>query len=119
MFDTVCSFPLSSDLIAQVIHPREPLVAVGLSAGHVASIRLPPLPSSDDGSDDTTTNASVNGFGQIETEWRTKRHKGSCRSLAYSLDGGTLFSAGTDGLIKAADSETGQVFDKIGLPLDP
>ena len=118
MFDTVCTFPLSSDLIAQAVHPTVPLVAVGLSAGHVVTIRLPPLAGSDDGSDDDT-NASVNGLGQIETTWRTKRHKGSCRSLAYTVDGTVLFSTGTDGFIKAADSETGHVVDKIALPLDP
>lgn len=118
MFDTICNLPLSSDLFAQAIHPTQPLVAVGLSAGHVQTFRLPPVAHSDDDSssvEDAAT-ASENGFGQIETAWRTRRHKGSCRSLAYSLDGQCLYSAGTDGLVKAADTETGQVLSKINVP---
>jgi WD40 repeat protein len=55
----------------------------------------------------------------IETAWRTKRHKGSCRCLAYSIDGRQLYSAGTDGLVKAADSATGIVTGKVAVPFDP
>ena len=55
----------------------------------------------------------------VETVWRTKRHKGSCRCLAYSLDGLQLYSAGTDGIVKAANAETGQVTGKVAIPLDP
>ncbi|OJD37000.1 wd repeat protein [Diplodia corticola] len=118
MFDTICNLPLSSDLFAQAIHPTEPLVAVGLSAGHVQTFRLPPVATDDDdnSSVEDAAAASENGFGQIETAWRTRRHKGSCRSLAYSVDGEALYSAGTDGLVKAASSETGQVLSKINVP---
>lgn len=51
------------------------------------SFRLPPVAGS--GSDDEDGNASVlsTGTGTIDTEWRTRRHKGSCRTLAYSYDG--------------------------------
>lgn len=118
MFDTICNLPLSSELFAQAIHPTEPLVAVGLSAGHVQTFRLPPVATSedDDSSIEDAAAASENGFGQIETAWRTRRHKGSCRSLAYSIDGEALYSAGTDGLVKAASAETGQVLSKINVP---
>lgn len=116
MFDTVCTFPLTAELFAQAVHPTEPLLTVGLSDGHVETLRLPPV-LEDDG--DATETASANGTGQIETVWRTRRHKGSCRSLAYSFDGGQLFSAGTDGIVKVADSLTGKVVDKIAIPLDP
>jgi WD repeat-containing protein 55 len=128
MFDTICSLPLTSDLFAQAIHPSEPIFAVGLSSGHVQTFKLPPAPSSEENSpspDETPTQpfgrrissaASENGLGEIETVWRTKRHKGSCRCLAYSLDGHVLYSAGTDGLVKAARSEDGQVIGKIGIP---
>ena len=57
-----------------------------------------------------------NGYGMIETQWKTRRHKGSCRALAFSADGKTLFSAGTDGIIKAADSATGRVVGKALIP---
>ncbi|KAK7525527.1 WD40-repeat-containing domain protein [Phyllosticta citriasiana] len=123
MFDTVCNLPLSADVFAQAVHSSEPLVAVGLSSGHVQTFRLPPVAhdedaSNDDGGDDNDVSAlaAQNGFGQIETTWRTRRHKGSCRTMAYSTDGGALYSAGTDGLVKAADSETGQVLSKINIP---
>ncbi|KAK5018738.1 WD repeat protein [Cryomyces antarcticus] len=117
MFDTICNLPLTSDLFAQAIHPSEPLLAVGLAAGHVQLFRLPP-DAAGDSSDDGAT-VSSNGCGQIETSWRTRRHKGSCRSLGFGIDGETLCSAGTDGMVKAAATETGQVAAKVVIPLDP
>ena len=62
------------------------------------------------------TAPSSTGSGTIDTVWRTRRHKGSCRTLAFSTDGSTLFSAGTDGLIKAASASTGKVVDKVLVP---
>lgn len=115
MFETVCTLPLTSDLFAQAIHPTEPIVSVGLAGGHVETYRLPPVAS--DGSSQGDVTASENGYGHIGTAWRTRRHKGSCRTLSYSVDGSHLYSGGTDGLVKAADSMTGQVFAKIAIPL--
>ncbi|CAK4033529.1 WD repeat-containing jip5 [Lecanosticta acicola] len=125
MFDTICTLPLSSELFAQALHPTEPLVTVGLSSGHVATLRLPPVDvdADDNGHDDDQTKQPArrgsNGTQVIDTTWRTKRHKGSCRYLAYSVDGRQLYSAGTDGLVKAADSETGKVTGKLAIPNDP
>ncbi|KAK5126808.1 WD repeat-containing protein jip5 [Meristemomyces frigidus] len=117
MFDTICTFPLSSDLFAQVVHPSEPLVAVGLSSGHVATLKLPPA---DDDAGEAVGQAQgrrgSNGTDMVDTAWRTRRHKGSCRCLAYSVDGRQLYSAGTDGVVKAADSETGRVTGKVAIP---
>lgn len=113
MFENVCAIPLDHDLFAQALHPAEPVVAVGLASGHVQTYRLPP----GEASDDDATLASENGFGHIETVWKTRRHKGSCRTLGYSLDGAQLYSAGTDGIVKVADAATGQVTAKIALPL--
>ncbi|EGE82420.1 WD repeat-containing protein JIP5 [Blastomyces dermatitidis ATCC 18188] len=108
MFDNVCSLPLSSDLFAQAIHPTEPLFAVGLSSGHVQTFRIPPT---NDGS-----TGLKNGFGHIDTAWRTRRHKASCRCLGFGIDGETLYSAGADGWVKAAKAETGVVNLKIAVP---
>ena len=105
MYDAICTFPLASDLFAQCIHPNLPLLALGLASGHVQLNRLPPSGGSE----------ACNGT--IESAWRTRRHKGSCRSLCFSHDGEHLFSAGTDGLVKAAVTETGQVVSKIAVPL--
>ncbi|KAI9757725.1 MAG: WD repeat-containing protein jip5 [Chaenotheca gracillima] len=121
MYDCICTLPLTSELFAQAIHPTEPLVAVGLSAGHVQTFRLPPVPEKGgirNGSFIKQGEAE-NGFGKIDTVWRTRRHKGSCRSLAYSHDGEALYSGGTDAIVKAASSQTGQVTSKIAIPLDP
>ncbi|CEJ55712.1 Putative WD repeat-containing protein jip5 [Penicillium brasilianum] len=117
MFDTVCTLPLSSDLFTQAIHPKEPVVSVGLAAGHVQTFRLP-LEESDSDDDDASTSSSRNGKGHIDTMWRTRRHKGSCRCLAFSVDGEMLYSAGTDGLVKMAKAESGQVENKIAIPLE-
>ncbi|KAF2729493.1 WD40 repeat-like protein [Polyplosphaeria fusca] len=118
MFDTVCSLPLPADLFAQAIHPKDPIASVGLASGHVYTYRLP-AGASDDGEDADDTLASENGFGQIETSWKTRRHKGSCRTLTFAADGAQLYSAGTDGIVKAADVGTGNVVAKIAIPDDP
>ncbi|KAJ6161230.1 hypothetical protein N7470_004626 [Penicillium chermesinum] len=115
MFDTVCTLPLSSDLFTQAIHPREPVVSVGLAGGHVQTFRLPSEDA--ESNDDAGSNSSARkGKGHINTMWRTRRHKGSCRCLGFGVDGETLYSAGTDGLVKIAKTESGQVENKIAIP---
>ena len=109
MFQNDCTLPLPGDLFCQAVHPKEPLLTVGLSTGHVECYRLPPSapsPSSD----------SSDGKGHIETAWKTRRHKGSCRALAYSpQEGSHCFSAGTDAILKQFSPETGQVISKVAI----
>ncbi|KAJ4293067.1 WD repeat-containing protein jip5 [Kalmusia sp. IMI 367209] len=117
MFQNICAIPLDHDLFTQAIHPQVPVLSVGLSSGHVHSYRLPADASPDDDGDGTL--GSQSGFGHIETAWKTRRHKGSCRALSFAVDGTQLYSAGTDGIVKAADALTGNVVAKIAVPLDP
>ena len=123
MFDAICSFPLKHDLLSQAVHPTEPLLAVGLTSGHVAAHRLPPSNGSSTTRQPHKIGSAVkkrssNGTDVVDTAWSTRRHKGSCRCLNFSLDGKTLYSAGTDGIVKAAESETGRVIGKVAVPAD-
>ncbi|PMD51307.1 WD40 repeat-like protein [Hyaloscypha bicolor E] len=119
MFENLCTLPLSSELFTQALHPKEPILAVGLSGGHVQSFRLPLVAGASSDDEDGDTSVLSTGTSTIDTEWRTRRHKGSCRTLTYSNDGEVLYSAGTDGLLKAASSSTGQVVSKILVPFGP
>jgi hypothetical protein len=96
MLENLCTLPLSAEVFTQAIHPTEPLLAVGLSTGHVECFRLP---ASDRASeDDASADMSVlsDGRGTIDSAWRTRRHKGSCRTLGFGLDGtGKCFSLPT------------------------
>ena len=109
MLESTCTYPLSSDLFAQAVHPSTPLIAFGLASGHAQLNSLPSVASEHP--------SGQNGYGTIDTAWRTRRHKGSCRSLAFSTDGSQLYSAGTDGLVKLAHTDTGRVASKITVPL--
>ncbi|EME88909.1 uncharacterized protein MYCFIDRAFT_25322 [Pseudocercospora fijiensis CIRAD86] len=119
MFENLCSLPLQAELFAQAVHPSEPLLSVGLTSGHVATLRIPgehddiPIEPTPTG----LLRRGSNGGNVIGTMWTTRRHKGSCRCLAYSIDGTQLYSAGTDGIVKAADSETGKVTGKLSIPV--
>jgi hypothetical protein len=92
MFENLCTLPLSSELFAQALHPGEPILAVGLSGGHVQCFRLPDIENGDsDGDENANTSIISTGTNTIDTKWRTRRHKGSCRTLAYSHDGESVY----------------------------
>ena len=105
MFTPLCALPLPAELFALAVHPASPLIALGFATGHVLLDRLP------------SSSLSGNDQGLIQTLWKTRRHKGSCRCLTFNSNGQYILSAGTDRLVKCADTETGRVVSKIAIPL--
>lgn len=57
--------------------------------------------------------------GDFSTNWKTKRHKGSCRSVIFDIlensTGDFIYSVGTDHIIKRASTETGKVTAKTSV----
>lgn len=55
----------------------------------------------------------------ISNVWKTKRHKGSCRSVLFdpleNSVGENIFTVGTDHIIKKAATETGKVLSKTAV----
>ncbi|KOS23409.1 WD repeat-containing protein JIP5 [Escovopsis weberi] len=124
MLENTCTLPLQSEIFATAQHPTEPLITVGLADGVVETFRLPSSGRAqnngddDDDDDDADADTSVlsDGRATIDSVWRTKRHKGSCRCLAYSHDGKVQYSAGTDAVVKHYDAGTGKVVSKFAIP---
>ncbi|KAL7275584.1 WD repeat-containing protein jip5 [Rhizina undulata] len=117
---------LTTDLFTLSLHPTKPLLATGLLSGHVYTYTWPftsggdsnnDEDDDDDDDEDAVKNSNTEpGNGEHTVAWKTRRHKGSCRSVVFSGDGEILYSSGTDSLLKAASSETGRVTTKTLIP---
>lgn len=86
------SITLPSDLFSLALHPSRPLLAAGLSSGHLHTYTWPYSEGSDDDhedddDDDVEGNAKKEEDGGFKIAWKTMRHKGSCRCVAFSADG--------------------------------
>ncbi|KAK6517717.1 WD repeat-containing protein jip5 [Arthrobotrys conoides] len=106
------SIPFQSPVFTLAAHPSEPLFTAGLLSGHVYTYTWPKEVPSDDEEDEAEDGLP----GGYKVAWKTRRHKGSCRSAAYSHDGQVLYTVGTDSLIKCASTSTGQVISKALVP---
>lgn len=76
------SIPFQSPVFTLAAHPSEPLLTAGLLSGHVYTYTWPKEVPSDD--EDEAEDGLPGGY---KVAWKTRRHKGSCRSAAYSNDG--------------------------------
>ncbi|KAK9330195.1 WD40-repeat-containing domain protein [Lipomyces starkeyi] len=125
---TTISFP--STIFGVAVHPSKPILATGLSTGHVFMHRY--AADEDDSDDEKDSDVSSSGevddgtggkvtdgeFTEVDRLWRTRRHKGSCRGVAFDEEGAYLYSVGTDSVIKQASPETGQVIAKNSHDID-
>lgn len=82
------SIALPSDVFSLALHPSKPLLAAGLSSGHLHTYTWPYSEGDEDGDeDDDAGDSKKEEDGGFKISWKTKRHKGSCRCIAFSGDG--------------------------------
>lgn len=104
------TFTDDDPLFAVAFHPEKNQFALGFSSGLVQCYKY----------------ASCRILGQqkatdpslLNLLWQTKRHKGSVRGLMYDLDGASLVSVGSDGVVKRAKPSSGKVVAKTKLEGD-
>lgn len=132
----ILELSFTEPLFSAAVHPTKPIIAAGLGTGHLYCYsydaetletskftdksRSNTLPSVVDKKwwtvVDDHLKAKTDG---VSTIWKTKRHKGSCRSVIFDTTAGSegkfLYSAGTDHVIKKAETETGKVVAKTSI----
>lgn len=124
-------------LFACAAHPTKPWIASGLATGHVYMTAYDPEALETE-AEDAKANAkynttSVSGTStkwwtcidlpapqdqpHLTSLWKTRRHKGACRHIVFDpLDeGNSIYTVGSDHIIKKAESETGRVTAKIDV----
>lgn len=129
-------------LFTVAAHPTKPILMAGLGTGHLFShsynaenleetmqAAREKAELKEKGSDKISisslkkkwwkvfpNNQDIPDSGDFVTNWKTKRHKGSCRSVIFDIleksAGDYIYSVGTDHIIKKAATETGKVTAK-------
>lgn len=131
----------SQPLFSTAAHPTRPILATGHGTGHLfcysyddvklqeymEKMRAASLKKSDTGSAKVSllqkkwwmhekNHAAIADDSLIKTNWNTRRHKGSCRSVTFDVlenaVGENIYSVGTDHMVKKASTETGKVVAK-------
>ncbi|KAK7203941.1 WD40-repeat-containing domain protein [Myxozyma melibiosi] len=115
----------ASPVFCTAAHPSEAVVATGLGTGHVFVHRYAEDDEDDrsDMSDDSDSEEEAKPGIKINEKvlWKTRRHKGSCRAVAFDELGQYIYTAGSDSVLKQASPMTGQVTAKnsSSLPAPP
>ncbi|GEQ66543.1 hypothetical protein JCM33374_g206 [Metschnikowia sp. JCM 33374] len=134
----------SDPLFSTAAHPTRPVIVSGLGTGHVFchSYNAEALENSLSAersnflSKEKTNkvqlsslkkkwwrtegdHANLVGDEAVSICWKTRRHKGSCRSVMFDIleneAGDNVFTVGTDNMLKKAKTETGKVQSKIDM----
>lgn len=87
-------------LFSLAFHPSAPYYVKGMSTGRVTATKY-------------------DQDGNLEDLWTTKRHKGSCRGIVYNYEGDSVYTVGTDRVVKKANAMTGVVDVKTSTNSDP
>ncbi|CAM9014601.1 unnamed protein product [Wickerhamomyces anomalus] len=129
-------------LFALAAHPTKPIIASGLANGYVFLTEYDPAKLSIYQYD---TKSKIESLSKEERKkldkknqkfwkvymisknteddensgvkqlWKTKRHKGSVRSICFNAEGDEIYTVGSDNVIKRADSLTGKVIKKCEI----
>lgn len=124
-------------LFACAAHPTKPWIALGLATGHVYMTEYDPealeLEAELAKAAAKYNTALVSGTStkwwacvdlpapsdqpHLTSLWKTRRHKGACRHIVFDpLDeGASIYTVGSDHVIKKAESATGKVTAKIDV----
>ncbi|SCW03771.1 LAFE_0G17854g1_1 [Lachancea fermentati] len=124
-------------LFAVLCHPEEPILLSGLATGHILCHKYdaPVLEKFYAGRTDKGTiegdfdkekpwavvdigEDGITDVDGLELVWKTRRHKGSVRSMCFGDNGKYLYSVGIDNVLKKAATENGKVVKKTTLSND-
>lgn len=134
----------SDPLFSCAAHPTRPIVVSGLGTGHVfchsydpdaleeslltkrdrflsseKSREAQPSLLKDKWWKFEADHAKIASDQSLTVSWKTKRHKGSCRSVLFDMlensAGESVFTVGTDNMLKKAKTESGKVQSKVDI----
>lgn len=115
---------LEDPLFALAFHPSKSQYAKGFSDGRVTvtkytATELEINSDSSDSEEESKAKQLKKPTVKLETLWTTKRHKSSCRAIAYDQTGEYIFTLGLDQVLKKASAQNGHVVKKTKLPAAP
>lgn len=120
-------------LFALAAHPTSPILALGLANGYMFMVEYDPAVL--DSTSQTLKKANVGKEEKKKTKswrvesiskeveledglkilWKTRRHKGSVRSICFNHDGAEIYTIGSDSVLKKAETKSGKVIKKTTI----